>query len=159
MEQRIFSVSEANIRKNYADMRSMMREAIGELEAKKSRKDGRTGVPTGFTVLDRLTSGWQKSDLVIIAARPGMGKCLGKGTKVVMYDGTLKKVEDVAAGDLLMGNDSTPRKVLSIARGREKMYWIRQNKGIDYRVNESHILSLKRSRTEGTHTNGEIGRE
>ncbi len=73
-EQRIFSVSEANIRKNYADMRSMMREAIGELEAKKLRKDGLTGVPTGFAVLDRITSGWQKSDLVIIAARPGMGK-------------------------------------------------------------------------------------
>lgn len=73
-EQRIFNVSEANIRKNYADMRSMMREAISELEAKKNRKDGLTGVPTGFTVLDRVTSGWQKSDLVIIAARPGMGK-------------------------------------------------------------------------------------
>ncbi|MEM9833591.1 MAG: replicative DNA helicase [Bacteroidota bacterium] len=156
MEQRIFSVSEANIRKNYADMRSMMREAFSELEAKKLRKDGLTGVPTGFVVLDRLTSGWQKSDLVIIAARPGMGKCLGKGTKVVMYDGSLKKVEDIRSGDLLMGDDSTPRRVLSIARGREKMYWIRQNKSIDYRVNESHILSLKRSRTEGSHVNGDV---
>src|SRR5690606_40649477 len=36
--------------------------------------DGLTGVPSGFTALDRVTSGWQKSDLVIIAARPGMGK-------------------------------------------------------------------------------------
>lgn len=160
-EQRIFNVSESNIRKNYADMRSMMREAITELEAKKSRKDGLTGVATGFTVLDRLTSGWQRSDLVIIAARPGMGKCLGKGTKVVMYDGTLKKVEDVQTGDLLMGDNSTPRQVQSIARGKEKMYWIRQNKGIDYRVNESHVLSLKRSpsgycRTEGYHANGDV---
>ena len=73
-EQRIFNVSEVNIRKNYSDMRSMMREAIMELEAKKHHKDGLTGVPTGFTALDRLTSGWQKSDLVIIAARPAMGK-------------------------------------------------------------------------------------
>lgn len=74
MEQRIFGVSEANIRKNYADMRSIMREAITDLENKKLRKDGLTGVPTGFSALDRITSGWQKSDLVIIAARPGMGK-------------------------------------------------------------------------------------
>ena len=74
VEQEIFNVSEVNIRKNYADMRSMMREAITELEAKKQHKDGLTGVPTGFTNLDRLTSGWQKSDLVIIAARPAMGK-------------------------------------------------------------------------------------
>ncbi len=74
VEQRIFGVSEANIRKNYADMRSIMREAISDLESKKLRKDGLTGVPTGFNALDRITSGWQKSDLVIIAARPGMGK-------------------------------------------------------------------------------------
>ncbi len=74
VEQDIFNVSEVNIRKNYADMRSMMREALVELEAKKEHKDGLTGVPTGFTSLDRVTSGWQKSDLVIIAARPAMGK-------------------------------------------------------------------------------------
>lgn len=74
MEQRIFGVSESNIRKNYADMRSIMREAISDLESKKLRKDGLTGVPTGFSALDRITSGWQKSDLVIIAARPAMGK-------------------------------------------------------------------------------------
>jgi replicative DNA helicase len=115
-----------------------------------------TGVPSGFSRLDRVTSGWQKSDLVIIAARPGMGKCLGKGTKVLMFDGSLKNVEDVQAGELLMGDDSTPRKVLSIARGRENMYWVHQNHGISYRVNESHILSLKRSRREGNHEHGEI---
>lgn len=73
-EQALFDVSESNIRKNYADMRTIMSEAIAELEAKKHHKDGLTGVPSGFTLLDRVTSGWQKSDLVIIAARPGMGK-------------------------------------------------------------------------------------
>ena len=73
-EQSLFDVSETNIRRNYADMRSIMREALDELEAKKLHKDGLTGVPSGFTALDRVTSGWQKSDLVIIAARPGMGK-------------------------------------------------------------------------------------
>ena len=74
MEQSLFEISENNIRKNYADMRSIMREAINELEGKKGQKDGLTGVPSGFTALDRVTSGWQKSDLVIIAARPAMGK-------------------------------------------------------------------------------------
>ena len=74
MEQSLFEISESNIRKNYSDMRSIMREAIVELEAKKGQKDGLTGVPSGFTALDRVTSGWQKADLVIIAARPAMGK-------------------------------------------------------------------------------------
>lgn len=73
-EQAIFEVSEINIRKNFADMRSIMHEAITELEIRKNRADGLTGVPSGFTGLDRVTSGWQKSDMVIIAARPGMGK-------------------------------------------------------------------------------------
>ena len=74
MEQSLFEISENNIKKNYVDMRSIMREAITELEGKKGQKDGLTGEPSGFTALDRVTSGWQKSDLVIIAARPAMGK-------------------------------------------------------------------------------------
>ncbi len=74
MEQSMFEISEKNIRKNYSDMRSIMRDAIAELEERKNQKDGLTGVPSGFTALDRVTSGWQKSDLVIIAARPAMGK-------------------------------------------------------------------------------------
>lgn len=73
-EQNLFTISESNIRKNFADMRTLMQQAIKELEAKKDHKDGLTGVPTGFSALDRVTSGWQRSDLVILAARPGMGK-------------------------------------------------------------------------------------
>ncbi len=73
-ESSLFEISEANIRKNYDNMTSLMAQAIHELEERKNHKDGLTGVPSGFTALDRVTSGWQKSDLVIIAARPGMGK-------------------------------------------------------------------------------------
>lgn len=70
----IFEISDRNIRKDYQNMTELMRMAIDELENKKNQKDGLTGVPSGFTKLDRVTSGWQKSDLVIIAARPAMGK-------------------------------------------------------------------------------------
>ncbi|MDQ3290459.1 MAG: replicative DNA helicase, partial [Bacteroidota bacterium] len=73
-EKSLFEVSEANIRKNFDDMRSLMHKAIKELEEKKNQKEGLTGVPSGFTALDRVTSGWQPSDLVILAARPAMGK-------------------------------------------------------------------------------------
>lgn len=155
-EQGLFQITQQNLSRGYESIGTIASRALKSLEELAEKEEGLTGVPTGFTDLDRLTSGWQSSDLIIVAARPGMGKCLGKGTKVLMYDGTQKKVEDVCKGDLLMGDDSTPRKVLSIARGRERMYWIRQNKGIDYRVNESHILSLKRSRNEGSHKNGEV---
>ena len=73
----------------------------------------------------------------------GRGKCLGKNTPILMYDGSIKMVQDVRVGDVLMGDDSKPRNVLSLARGRETMYEIKQSRGDTYTVNESHILSLK----------------
>jgi replicative DNA helicase len=73
-EQSIFQISDSNLRKNYDNMKSLMFRAIQELQEKKNHKDGLTGIPSGFSRLDRVTSGWQRSDLVIIAARPGMGK-------------------------------------------------------------------------------------
>ena len=73
-EQSVFEVSEASLRKNFANMRDLMSKAIQELQLLRDHKDGLTGIPSGFTALDRVTSGWQRSDLVIIAARPGMGK-------------------------------------------------------------------------------------
>ena len=73
-EQSLFDVSESHIRKNYDKMSSLMHQAIDQIQTRKDRKDGLTGVPSGFSALDRVTSGWQSSDLVIIAARPGMGK-------------------------------------------------------------------------------------
>ncbi len=73
-EQGIFQISDSNLRKNYDTMKSLMFQAIQELQEKKNHKDGLTGIPSGFSKLDRVTSGWQRSDLCIIAARPGMGK-------------------------------------------------------------------------------------
>ena len=67
-EQSIFQISDSNLRKNYDNMRNLMTRAIHELQLLKDHKDGLTGVPSGFTALDRMTSGWQRSDLVIIAA-------------------------------------------------------------------------------------------
>jgi len=73
-EQSLFDVSESHIRKNYKKVQNLMKEAIDELEIKKEKKDGITGVPSGFIDLDTITSGWQPSDLVIVAGRPSMGK-------------------------------------------------------------------------------------
>jgi len=80
--------------------------------------------------------------LSILTGGPGVGKCLKKGTTVLMFDGTKNKVENIKEGDLLMGDDSTPRKVLSLARGKERMYDVISNDGKIWGCNESHILSL-----------------
>jgi superfamily II DNA or RNA helicase len=73
----------------------------------------------------------------------GQGKCLAWGTLVLMADGTQCYVQDVQVGDHLMGDDSTPRRVVSTCHGREKMYRIVEvSADTAYTVNESHILSL-----------------
>ena len=155
-EQSLFNITDQNLRRKWDDMSNLIAKAIKQLKSLKDHKEEIIGVPSGLLTVDRITAGWQPSDLVIVAARPSMGKCLGKGTKVLLFDGSLRKVEDIQVGDLLMGDNSTPRRVLSIARGQERMYWVHQNKGISYRVNESHILSLKRSRNSATYKKGEV---
>lgn len=117
---------------------------------------GSVGLTTGIEALDSRLYSLPPSSLILVAARPSVGKCLGRGTKVIMYSGGLKAVEDVQPDDLLMGPDSRPRRVRGLGRGREMMYWVRQEYGIDYRANEDHILSLKRSKNEGSHRHGDV---
>ena len=73
-EQGLFDIAQQNMSRGYESMGSLSSKLQKQLEDLKQREDGLTGVPTGFTDLDRLTSGWQPSDLIILAARPGMGK-------------------------------------------------------------------------------------
>ena len=81
---------------------------------------------------------------VLISAAAGSGKCLAKDTPILMYDGTIKMVQDIQVGDQLMGPDSKPRNVLSTCTGTEQMYDIVPTRGGEtWGCNESHILSLK----------------
>jgi len=73
-EEKLFNVTEGTLRKSYDKMSILIKGALDNIEVLRQKEDGLSGVPSGFTKLDRVTSGWQKSDLVIIAARPGMGK-------------------------------------------------------------------------------------
>jgi replicative DNA helicase len=110
----------------------------------------------GMNPLQMALGGWPRKAVCLLYGDSSIGKCLGKGTKICMFDGSLRAVEDIQAGDLLMGPDSNPRKVKGVTTGEEMMYWVHQKQGISYRVNESHILSLKRSTNRGGHVNGEI---
>ncbi|MFP4065018.1 MAG: replicative DNA helicase [Bacteroidales bacterium] len=73
-EQQLFAVSETNLRRNYDDMHSLVKAAVKQIEGAKNQEGHISGIPSGFAELDRVTAGWQKSDLIILAARPGMGK-------------------------------------------------------------------------------------
>ena len=72
-ESKLYDVTQGNIKKSTETAQSLVIQAKKKIE-EISNKDGLSGIPSGFSDLDKLTSGWQPSDLVIIAARPGMGK-------------------------------------------------------------------------------------
>jgi len=83
---------------------------------------------------------------VIVDVGNPLSKCLALDTPVLMYDGTIKAVQYIRVDDQIMGPDSKPRTVSSIARGQEMMYEVvskDENRGIKYGCNESHILTLK----------------
>lgn len=73
-EKELFAVGQSNIKKNFAQMSDLVIEAKKQIEQAGLQTDGLSGVPSGFMELDRMTAGWQRSDLLILAARPGMGK-------------------------------------------------------------------------------------
>ncbi|MGE5699070.1 MAG: replicative DNA helicase [Deltaproteobacteria bacterium] len=73
-EQAIFAIAEEKIKPSYFTMAEMAKESMKEIEKLFERKEMITGVPSGFRDLDQLTSGFQKSDMVVVAARPSMGK-------------------------------------------------------------------------------------
>ena len=72
-EAKLYDVTQGNIKKSSETAQSLVIQAKKKIEAI-SNKDGLSGIPSGFDKIDKLTSGWQESDLIIIAARPGMGK-------------------------------------------------------------------------------------
>jgi len=113
-------------------------------------------------VIKKVLENLERSDSTVLSLSTGLGKCLAKDTGVIMYDGSVVKVQDITVGDSIMGDDSTPRCVLSIAHGEECMYEIHQTKRYSqsetkeecrqfssesYTVNASHILSLKNPQT------------
>ena len=73
-EEKLFTVTEGTLRKSYDKMSVLIKGALENIEILRNKEDTLSGIPTGFSNLDRVTSGWQASDLIIIAARPGMGK-------------------------------------------------------------------------------------
>lgn len=73
-ERGLFDITDQNLNTGYQSLTSLVVKAQKEIEAVSQRGSDMTGVPTGFVGLDKITNGWQPSDLVIMAARPGMGK-------------------------------------------------------------------------------------
>jgi len=73
-ETKLFEITDNHLRQNFSPIDSLVVRAIKRIEELRNRSDNMTGVPSGFKALDAITYGWQKSDLIILAARPSVGK-------------------------------------------------------------------------------------
>jgi signal recognition particle GTPase len=80
---------------------------------------------------------------IVFVGVNGVGKCLARDTPVLMFDGSVKAVQDVRVGDRVMGDDSNERRVLSLTHGREQMARITTAAGDAFSCNFSHVLSLR----------------
>jgi hypothetical protein len=89
---------------------------------------------------------WQKVEIIFSSEKAcgeGEHKCSRVGTPILLYNGRIKKVEDIQVGDKLIGDDGYSRTVLSLVSGEDEMFEIIQNNGDNYTVNKNHILSLQ----------------
>lgn len=109
----------------------------------KGVEDIETNHPGLYSTFKQVEDGY--STVIFGYGTSGSGKCLGINTPILMYDGTIKMVQDVVDGDLVMGDDSKARSVFGVTRGKDTMYKITNIKKESYIVNSEHILSLKYS--------------
>jgi superfamily II DNA or RNA helicase len=85
--------------------------------------------------------------------------CHRKGQGILMFDGSIKRVEDIKVGDRLMGIDSTPRTVLQLCRGVDQMFEVVPKRGKPFVVNGDHLLTVTRTRSHNNRYIGELGGE
>lgn len=100
-EKLIFEISQRHSRSDFSSMEEILANYLQKLEQLNARRGTIVGVPTGFTDLDRMTGGLQRSDLIILAARPGVGKCLTARTLI----------DDPASGERLTIEECVQRRL------------------------------------------------
>lgn len=100
------------------------------------------------TLVDELKNGKSGG---ILSIGTGLGKCHKKNTPILMYDGTIKMVQDIQVGDLLMGDNSQPRTVLSLANGIDDMFDVTSENNEVYTVNKEHVLCLQLIKNKKSH--------
>jgi hypothetical protein len=122
------------------DRKATWNDLFLEPDLKEDIKNYVEGFLNSKHIYEKMNVNWKTGALLY-----GVPGCHSAGTKVLMFDGTLKKVEDVKVGDFLLGPDSNKREVLKLVSGKEEMYEISPIKGDSFIVNKNHMLHLTAS--------------
>jgi replicative DNA helicase len=109
-ESMIYEIAEHGTKSDYAKLSELLNESFEMIEKLAENRSEVTGLPTGFNDLDRLTAGLQPQNLIIIAARPAMGKCLVGSARVALADGRVERIDDLVR----RGASGGPVEVLAL---------------------------------------------
>lgn len=153
-QQAVYDITERRVNEDFAVLADMLQPTLDEIEAVGAQGGVMTGVPTGFTDLDRLLNGLHPGQLIIVAGRPGLGKCLASDARVVdaRSGRSLSIAEFVArgrAGDKLAVHTLTAGRVLDVVEpsdfvpnGRQPVYKLVTGSGRSIRATASHPFLL-----------------
>ncbi|MBI4473398.1 MAG: replicative DNA helicase [Acidobacteria bacterium] len=138
-EQSILDLSQSRLRGGFVSLRDMQLSTTQLVEKLYQDRELITGVASGFRDLDRLTSGFQKGDLVIIAARPSMGKAQPVSCNVLTPRG-FRRLGAVSVGDMVIGRDGKPKRVTGVfPQGSKRVFLIRTSDGCVTRCCADHL--------------------
>ncbi len=112
-ESGLYEITDKHLRKNFKSLQEVLVKTMQEIEENRKKTDDITGVPSGFIGLDRVTSGWQKTDLIILAARPSVGKTAFALNLAMNAAMNASKAFPVAVFSLEMGAGQIVKRMLS----------------------------------------------
>ncbi|NBB88621.1 MAG: replicative DNA helicase [Bacteroidetes bacterium] len=146
-ETGLFNITQNNLNRSYAAIKELVVQARNQMEKLAEQDAENLGVPSGFTAMDRVTSGWQKSDLIIVAARPGMGKtsftlalaknaAMDHGQGVALFSLEMSSLQ--LTNKLLSMDASIPSNKIRDAKDLTDSDWTKLNRSIE-RLSEADI--------------------
>ena len=122
-ESKLFGITNNHLRKNFDEIETVLVKTIKRIEDMRNRQEDITGVPTGFASLDRVTYGWQPTDLIVLAARPSVGKtafALNLARNAALHP---TKPTPVGFFSLEMSSSQLVQRILSAESSRSKHYF------------------------------------
>ncbi len=145
-ETKMFNITNNYLKKNFEDIGNVLAKTINRIDELRTKTDDISGVPSGFSTLDRVTYGWQNTDLIILAARPAVGKtafALNLARNAALHP---TKPTPVAFFSLEMGAGQLVQRILS-AESEIKMEKISRGKLEEYEYQQLHTKGVKKLET------------
>ena len=142
-ETKMFNITNNYLKKNFVDIGDALAHAVNRIDELRTKKEEISGVPSGFTSLDRITYGWQPTDLIILAARPSVGKtafALNLARNAALHP---TKPQAVGFFSLEMSASQLVQRILS-AESEIKMEKISRGKLEDYEYQQLHSKGIKK---------------